>query len=644
MTIECLKRVLAHSAFPAVLVALALVLSAPAWRLAFSGDDLVQAGRLIESHPIRKLGYFPNDHRFVPATLSLFDWFHPGLTRQAMEYGFLPWWTSEGAQQSFWRPLSSATHWLDYRWWPSRPLPMHLHNTLWFGAFLVVAWALYRGIGGRNWTVGLAALLLALNQENWQTLAWIAARNSLITALLVVLTLWLYHRRVRGAGPLWGAAALGAFGASLLAGEGAVTGAAYLFSYALFIDERPWKARLPSLAPFALVVIVWRLAYQALGFGVAHSGLYVDPGGEPLRYALNLLEWGPILIVDVFTIPILGKYASLAPAFQPLARGLSWVGLLALAAAFFPMLRAERTARFWALGLVLTVVPACATTVPDDRITLYAAIGFAPLVAGFLAGVVECRPWLSQGRLWRRPWQGVGVLLLAFHLLHPGLGHGKRLAHLFCRFPLPAAVAPVLLAAPDQELIVVNTPDAMYLSYLPFFLAQDGVALPAGMRVLSSCLGGTTFRRIETNTLVLVSANGPLVPVRPKSASLPFDAPLRHPLYKSFVISSAFRAEGVGFAPGDRIALPGMTVTVDRLDQHGLPMEVTITFARSLNDARYHWVFWDSAKVHYALFTPPTLGAEMWLPGPLPPCHDGVWPKTQAFLTNGSCGRGRLKP
>jgi hypothetical protein len=618
MWTESIKRALGRPAFPVFLVALAVALSAPAWRAPFYGDDLVQAGKLLEGHPVKARGFFEEAHRFGPATMTLFDWFRPGLTRRVMEYGVLPWWTAEGAQQSFWRPLAAATHWLDYRLWPSRPVPMHLHNTIWFCAFLVAAWALYRGMDERAWVAGLAALLLALNQENWQALVWIAARNSLITAFFVALTLWLHHRHTQGRSRLWAVAAWASLAAGLLAGEGAVTAAAYLFSYALFFDRRPWKDRLISLVPFALIVIAWRGTYQALGFGVAQSGLYVDPGGEPLRYVRNLFEWGPILLLDVFTSPILGKYASLAPQIKPWAWGLGLAGLMALAAAFFPLLRKERAARCWAFGLVLTLIPACATTVPDDRITLYAALGFAPLAASFLAGVVDSRAWLPGERTRRLALQAAGILLLLLHVFLPLRWPVKRLTQLFRQAGPPATVAQVLRVEADQELILINPPDVMYLSYLPYFLLQDGAEWPAHIRILSSSLGGTVVRRTGMNTLCLVSQDGPLIPTQPRRIDLPLGAPLRHDLYKTRMIGTAFRAEALRFEPGDRTALPGMTVVIDRVDDRGHPTESTFSLEHALDDARYRWVFWDSTQGRYAPFTPLRLGEERRLPGALP--------------------------
>jgi hypothetical protein len=61
-----------------------------------------------------------------------------------------------------------------------------------------------------------------------------------------------------------------------------------------------------------------------------------------------------------------------------------------------------------------------------------------------------------------------------------------------------------------------------------------------------------------------------------------------------------------------------MTVVVDRVDDRGHPTEATFQFEVSLDDVRHRWVFWDSAAGRYAPFTPPRLGEELRILGPLP--------------------------
>jgi len=615
MRVDFAKRALAQPALPVFLVALALLLSAPAWWFPFLSDDLVHAAKLTEGHPIKERGYFAGTHHFGSATMLLFDWFRPEQTLKAMDYGVMPWWASEDAQESFWRPISAATHWLDYRLWPASPMSMHIHNSGWFVLFILAAWLLYRDLDRRSWVAGLATLLLVLNQENWQALSWIAARNSLITAFLVALTLWLHHHHVSKPSWKWGVAAWGSFATGLLAGEGAVTAAAYVFAYALFLDDRSRMSRALGLLPYGVIVVVWRVVYRTLGFGVACSGLYVDPTGEPVEYVLNLLEWGPLMLLSVATSPILNKYAFLAPGFSPWAWGLAVVGVLVGAAVLAPVVLKERAARAWCLGLLLTVVPACAARVPADRVTLYAMLGFAPLAATFVAGVIEKASWLPSKRYRRLLISTAGILLLALHVLQPLPGHVKRFTYLWRRSGAPVPVAQILQAGRHEVLICVSTPDTMFLSYVPFLLVRDGLDIPDRMRTLSSSLGDTLIRRTGTHELTLASVSGPLVPTRARVPELPPGSPAYDGLYKVRAICTAFRAEHLGFSPGETVALPDMTVTVRRVDERDLPVEVVVKFDRALEDARYRWVTWDSRADKFMPFVPPPVGEEVVIPG-----------------------------
>jgi len=119
----------------------------------------------------------------------------------------------------------------------------------------------------------------------------------------------------------YGVGAVLALAAGLLGGEGAVTAAGYLASYTIFLDTRPWVARLREMAVYGFVVVAWRAAYHALGFGVFGSGLYLDPGQDPVHFVLNAVNWMPILVLDVLTRPILNRYSMLSPAIQAMGSG-----------------------------------------------------------------------------------------------------------------------------------------------------------------------------------------------------------------------------------------------------------------------------------------------------------------------------------
>ena len=111
------------------------LLAAPALSLGLGGvgvDDVVQRARL-QGVPIPGLGATRNVY------LELFSFCPDETTRAAMrDVGFLPWWTHPAARWAFLRPLSAATHVLDYRLWPDRIALQHVHSLLWYAAAILL--------------------------------------------------------------------------------------------------------------------------------------------------------------------------------------------------------------------------------------------------------------------------------------------------------------------------------------------------------------------------------------------------------------------------------------------------------------------------------------------------------------------------
>ncbi|MFQ5494211.1 MAG: hypothetical protein ACE5EX_02420, partial [Phycisphaerae bacterium] len=90
---------------------------------------------------------------------------------------------------------------------------------------------------------------------------------------------------------------------SLLSAEGGVATTAYLFAYALCLERGTWQAKLRSLWPYAAVVVVWRMLWVRLGYGVSGVGGYVDPLAEPLRFLHALIDRAPIYLLGQWAMP-----------------------------------------------------------------------------------------------------------------------------------------------------------------------------------------------------------------------------------------------------------------------------------------------------------------------------------------------------
>jgi len=189
---------------------------------------------------------------------------------------------------------------LDYRVWPKWPWLMHVQSLAWFGLLIWATAILYRRLIGRThaaWIAALATLLFTLDDAHAFPAGWLANRNALLAGLFGILTL-IAHDRWRHdgwrAGALWAPLALSA---GLLCKEAAASTGGYLLAYAVFLDRARWRTRLLSLLPYLAVGVVWYGVYKALGFGVADSGVYVDPADDPIGFVRHVARYGPILLL-----------------------------------------------------------------------------------------------------------------------------------------------------------------------------------------------------------------------------------------------------------------------------------------------------------------------------------------------------------
>ncbi len=125
-----------------------------------------------------------------------------------------------------------------------------------------------------------------------------------------------------------------------------------------------------------------------------------------------------------------------------------------------PLLRRDRVARFWATGMLLSVIPAC-TAFPADRMLVWVGIGALAVVAQFLTWKMGAasEKEVRGGRA--LPARALVWFLVAVHLVAAPLALPARAAwfagppglldQVRPTKPLDASVA-------DQDLIIVNPP------------------------------------------------------------------------------------------------------------------------------------------------------------------------------------------
>lgn len=486
-----------------------------------------------------------------------------------IEEGYAPWWTDRDLLVSLWRPLSELSHRLDVLLWFDQPWLMHLHSLAWFAALLMVTTRLYRAVLGPTTVAGLAALLYAVDHTHGFAVGWIANRNAVIAAFFGVAALRQFHQSSTHLSRPRAGAALSLLGAALLSGEGSVAIVGYMLAHSLFMQTDSVAMRVRRLAPYLGLVVVWRIVYHALGRGAHGSGLYLDPMREPLRFAAAALERAPVLLLGELGLPPAEAYVFFP--FQGPHLALAVAATLAFGALCWPLLRRDATARFWACGMLLSLVPACATH-PNNRLLFFAGLGAMGLLSQLWHGFVGGAEWLPDNATVRRAGYGLTAVLAGFHLLLSPLLLPLMSCSIALTAPLEVAVRRLvdLPGLAERDLILLDSPDYYAAKLVRPLSVASGHAGPRRLRVLSTGAVPLRVARTGDRELTIDYEGGAL--------SRDTDWLYSHPDLPMVV--------------GDRRTLEGMELEVLAVTADGRPARVRFTFDSPLDAPRMHWVRW----------------------------------------------------
>jgi protein O-mannosyl-transferase len=98
----------------------------------------------------------------------------------------------------YYRPLKLLVYSVEYHLFGFRPAWWHLASILFYLATILAIYFLVRDLASRSLAF-VTALFFAFHPIHVEAVAWIAAGNDLLCALMLLLSLWLYHRaRVTG--------------------------------------------------------------------------------------------------------------------------------------------------------------------------------------------------------------------------------------------------------------------------------------------------------------------------------------------------------------------------------------------------------------------------------------------------------------
>lgn len=543
------------------LLVVGLLLCVPALFHGFEVDDRLQRIGALGQGRFAFLGRSPTN-------LFTFLNGNPDDTKSLMDMGVATWWTEPTARIAFLRPISSLLLWTDHQF-IKHPFLIHLHSILWYLGTIAVAAALYRRFIREAWVAGLAGWMFAVDHTHGLPAAWIAQRNTLITGLFGLLTLFFHDRSRRDEGhardALWAALC---FGLALFSAEASLAIVPYLFAHAWTFDRHRWHR---ALLPFAPPFLAWLLVYKIGHYGAHGSGLYVDPADAPISYFANILRHGPILLATELGMPG-GDFYPLLPFYaKAIMITLATVAIVLFFAAIRPLLRIDPATRFFVLGGSLAVLPSCAT-IPSSRLTFLASFGLLGALAHLVAAWRDRNSWFPDAGFARRRsmpivlWCGLGHIFLSpfafFLAMHQMTIFDGIVGRLAKGLPDDSKLE-------SQRLIVVNPPEPVFVAYVMISRNDEGQPAPNKMFSLSSGVRAMDLTRTGETTVVLSSAQGLVQPT-----------------------TDMLTRDDRPFVTGYRVDLSDISIEVTRVNTDGWPTEAKFTFAHALENDAYRWMQW----------------------------------------------------
>jgi len=555
--------ILAGPRGPMFMGLIAVLISLPALGLGFMSDDHVLAWQLAQ-------GAEP---------WGLFKVAEPELS-EFRATGAIAWWASPRFAVSFFRPLASLSHYLDFLLWPNAAWLMTLWNVLLYGLCALVVALLYRRLMPSPRLASLAAFMFVINEAHAMSVGWISGRNTVL-ALLGSLTALYCHVRAREERrrvfTLFGTLSV-AF--ALLSAEAGSWALCLLFAYALVLESGSWSARLSSIAPQLTVGALWTVVYLASGSGVHGTSFYRELGA-PFRTILEGILDLPLALVSLFGPGVIG-FALMTPTH--VARLFALPVALLCVRLVWPSreLRQQRCFRFFVVA-TFACLPPTFLAIAQDRTLMGASLG----AFGWIALAID-RAASHAGlasRLRRGVLLGIHVFL-ALPMFVMNLGSVLRFEN--------GSQALVSVIEPGRDVVLINSPVELLSDYAFAILgrASRPHAPPLSLHQLYAGGSELWLERVDARTLDVTATRGwGYVPLE-RIFCAPEDLP---------------RA-------GTEIGVRNLTIRVLSSTPDGRPERVRFTFPTALESHERQWLMWRGTAP--LALQPPRLGERVRV-GPL---------------------------
>ncbi len=133
--------------------------------------------------PVRNFGFVDFDDDFY---VSLNQHVQQGLTWAGVKWAFT------SVSLYYWQPLTWLSHMTDCQLFGINPGAFHLVNVAIHAANAVLVFLVFRTLTQRLWPSAIVAALFALHPLRVESVAWIAERKDVLSALFALLTVWAY--------------------------------------------------------------------------------------------------------------------------------------------------------------------------------------------------------------------------------------------------------------------------------------------------------------------------------------------------------------------------------------------------------------------------------------------------------------------
>ena len=375
------------------------------------------------------------------------------------------------------------------------------------------------------------------------------------------------------------------FALALLSAEAGIAIGAYLLSYTLFLEQGSIRKRLIHLIPYVLVFLPWAVTYVQLDCGARNIPFYTDPLNEPLLYLKAIFFRAPVYLLGQWTLPVGFHYINWPSMIHRV--GLVFSALLVFI--LMPLIRKDRTAQFWTLGMFLSLLPICAVQ-SQDRNLLFVGLGTMGLLAQWICWVMHTG-WNIPSRLRRYTTRIMLVIFIIIHaLIHPILlPRASRLVALVDR-QIKRASASLPLDSETETWMFILTNNPAYFFFVAGVLgerANQGQFTPC--LALSSGNHSVTYKRQDVYTLDVQSDNGSLTD-----------------------LDSGLISKESAMQPGHIVRLSNVVVEVLEVS-NGLPSKAQFRFKVTIDDPSLLWFRWENGM--YVPFTPPDVGETVTIEG-----------------------------